>query len=90
MAEERLRVYTVPGCLDCAAVKALLRRAGVPFEEVDVSQLKHAREALALLSGRTSLPQVFLGGRFIGQVGEVRHLLASGELQKLVRGSGEA
>lgn len=77
----RVRVYTVPDCIDCAAVKNLLRAADVPFEEVDISDVPHAREALSTLSGLMSMPQVFLDNRFIGQVAEVRHLLLSGRFQ---------
>lgn len=78
MAE--VKVYTVPGCVDCAAVKYLLSEAGIEFEEVDVADTPHAREALELLSGRRSLPQVFVGNRFVGQVSEVRFLIAQGRL----------
>ena len=84
MTKARIRVYTVPGCLDCTAVKALLRQADVAFEEVDVSDIPNSREALALLSGLQSVPQVYLDGRFIGQVAEVRHLVMTGRLSRLL------
>ena len=84
MTKARIRVFTVPGCLDCAAVKALLRQADVAFEEVDVSDIPNSREALALLSGLQSVPQVYLDGRFIGQVAEVRHLVMTGRLSRLL------
>src|SRR5690606_14354860 len=77
-------VYTVPNCLDCAAVKNLLQQAGIPYREVDISQIPDSREALALLSGLRSMPQVFVGDRFIGQVYEVRHLIHTGRLQKMI------
>ena len=84
MTKARIRVYTVPGCLDCTAVKALLRQADVAFEEVHVSDIPNSREALALLSGLQSVPQVYLDGRFIGQVAEVRHLVMTGRLSRLL------
>ena len=76
----QVKVYTVPGCVDCAAAKYLLREAGIAFEEVDIGETPHAREALELLSGRRSVPQVFVGNRFIGQVAEVRYLIEKGRL----------
>ena len=79
-----LTVYTVPNCFDCAAVKYLLSEAGIPFREVDISQIPGSREALALLSGVRSAPQVFLGPRFLGQVAEVRYLVRSGKLAELL------
>lgn len=81
-----VKVYTVPNCLDCAAVKWLLIEAGVSFEEVDISSIAHGREALALLSGLKSVPQVFAGDRFIGQVGEIRRLAMTGKLQQIIDG----
>nr|MBO2477875.1 hypothetical protein [Bacillota bacterium] len=80
----QVTVYTVPNCLDCAAVKRLLEQAGIPYREVDISQIPGSREALALLSGVRSVPQVYVGDRFIGQVFEVRHLIHTGKLQEML------
>lgn len=79
-----LTVYTVPNCFDCAAVKHLLGEAGIPFREVDISEIPESREALAMLSGVQSVPQVFLGSRFLGQVAEVRYLVRTGKLAELL------
>ncbi len=84
-----LTVYTVPNCFDCAAVKNLLSEAGIPFREVDISRIPNSREALALLSGVRSAPQVFLGSRFLGQVAEVRYLVRSGKLAELLAEAGD-
>ena len=77
-------VYTVPNCFDCAAVKHLLTVAGIPFREIDISQIPRSREALEMLSGIQSVPQVFVGSRFVGQVSEVRYLIKSGKLAELI------
>lgn len=79
-------VYTVPGCLDCGAVKNLLNEAGIPFREVDISRIPGAREALAMLSGIQSVPQVFIGSKFIGQVAEIRYLVRTGKLADMLDG----
>lgn len=77
-------IYTVPRCLDCGALKNLLREAGIPYREVDISQVPRARDALELLSGVRSVPQVFVGDRFIGQLAQVRYLIQSGQLSRLL------
>lgn len=82
-------MYSVPNCLDCAAVKNLLQGAGIPYREVDISQVPGARRALALLSGLQSVPQVYIGSRFIGQVFEVRTLIQTGQLQRLLAEAGD-
>ena len=76
--EPAVTVYTVPNCLDCAAVKKLLTEAGIPFREVDISRVPAARDALEMLSGMRTVPQVYVGGRYVGQVGEVRYLIQTG------------
>lgn len=77
-------VYTVPNCFDCAAVKHLLSEAGIPFREIDISEIPRSREALEMLSGLQSVPQVFVGNRFIGQVSEIRYLVRTGKLAELL------
>lgn len=83
-----ITVYTVPHCVDCGAVKNLLTEAGIPFREVDISRIPGGRDALAMLSGVRSAPQVFLGSRFLGQVAEVRYLIRTGKLAELLEASG--
>jgi monothiol glutaredoxin len=46
------------------------------------------REAIKEYSGWPTLPQVFIGGQFVGGSDIVRDLAQSGELQKLVKGEG--
>lgn len=63
----------------------LLEQAKVPYEEIDIENVPGARQALELLSGRQSMPQVFVGDRFIGQVAEVRFLVESGRLHQTIK-----
>lgn len=62
----------------------LLEQANVPYEEIDIENVPGARQALSLLSGRQSMPQVFVGERFIGQVAEIRFLVESGRLHQTI------
>lgn len=78
-------VYTVPNCLDCGAVKNLLSDAGIPFNEIDISQVPRSREALELLAGVRSVPQVYIGSQFVGQVAEVRYLVQTGKFAELIK-----
>ncbi len=86
MGNERaeLTVYTVPNCLDCAAVKNLLTEAGISYREVDISHIPESRAALEMLSGLRTVPQVYIGSRYIGQVAEIRYLLRTGKLASLL------
>jgi GrxC family glutaredoxin len=80
----KVLVYSTNYCPYCAAAKALLRAKGVPFEEIDVSNDPARRAEMEQLSGRRTVPQIFINGRSIGGYDDVRQLDATGELDRLL------
>ena len=77
-------VYTGSFCGFCTQVKALLERRGILYTERSVEDEPGLREWLLARSGRRTLPQVFVGERYIGGAEELRALDASGELTQLM------
>ena len=78
-------VYTGSFCGSCMQVKALLERRRIPYTELSVEDEPGLREQLLARSGRRTLPQVFVGERFIGGADELRALDTSGELTQLMQ-----
>jgi glutaredoxin 3 len=78
-------VYTGSFCGYCLQVTSLLERRGIPYAEVNVEDEPGLREKLLARSGRRTLPQVFVGERYIGGADEIRALDASGELTQLMQ-----
>jgi glutaredoxin 3 len=78
-------VYTGSFCGYCLQVTSLLERRGIPYAEVNVEDEPGLREKLLARSGRRTLPQVFVGERYIGGADEIRALDASGELTPLMQ-----
>jgi glutaredoxin 3 len=78
-------VFTGSFCGYCMQVKALLERRGIAYRERSVEDEPGLREELLARSGRRTLPQVFVGERYIGGADELRALDASGELTRLVQ-----
>ena len=78
-------VYTGSFCGSCLQVTSLLTRRGIAYSEVSVEDDPGLREKLLERSGRRTLPQVFVGERYIGGADELRALDASGELAKLIQ-----
>jgi glutaredoxin 3 len=78
-------VYTGSFCGSCLQVTSLLTRRGIAYAEVSVEDHPGLREKLLERSGRRTLPQVFVGERFVGGADELRTLDASGELAKLIQ-----
>jgi glutaredoxin 3 len=80
-------IYTTPICPYCVRAKALLKKKGVPFEEIDVFMDPDARDAMEARSGgRRTVPQIFVGDRHVGGCDELHALEAAGRLDPLLAG----
>lgn len=77
-------VYSSPFCGYCVAAKRLLRSKGTDFLEIGVLANPKRRQQMVELSGETTVPQIFIGGRHIGGYTELRGLETSGELDALL------
>src|SRR5947199_3269675 len=69
----------VPMCGFSAATVQVLREVGVPFKAVDVLAEPEKREAIKRFSNWPTIPQVYVGGKFIGGCDIVREMHARGE-----------
>lgn len=65
MAQEPVSILTKPGCSFCAKAKALLQEKGFDYEEVVMGK-DATFVSLKAISGRETVPQVFIGGNHIG------------------------
>ena len=59
-------VYTTPGCAFCTRAKTFLNARDVAYEEYDVSVDRSKLEEMLSRAGRSTLPQIFVGGEHIG------------------------
>ena len=85
----RVEVYTSMLCGYCYRAKKLLESKGVTFEEIDVMMQPGRRAEMTTRSGgRTSVPQIFVDGRHIGDCDEIYALDAAGKLTPLLEGEG--
>ena len=79
-----VRIYTTDYCGYCHAALRLLRDKGVPFEQVDVQGDSEKRAWLREVTGRHTVPQVFINGRPYGGYTDIAALDARGELDTLL------
>jgi glutaredoxin 3 len=82
----RVVIYSTRVCPYCAAAKELLRRKGVAFEEVDLTDQPEERARLRERTGRTTVPQIFIGDKSVGGYDDLRALDRQGELDRLLAG----
>ncbi|MBE1275962.1 glutathione peroxidase [Enterovibrio baiacu] len=73
--QESITVFSKPGCPFCAKAKQLLIDNKLQFEEVILGQ-DATTVSLRAVTGRATVPQVFIGGKHIGGSEELEAYLA--------------
>ena len=64
-APQEVSLFTKPGCPFCTKAKTLLTEAGYEYEEISLGT-QASLASLKAVSGRDTVPQVFIGGKHIG------------------------
>ena len=60
-----VKVYSTPTCPYCVMAKDYLKKNGVAFEDIDVSQDAAATEYMIRKSGQTGVPVIEIDGEMI-------------------------
>ncbi len=79
-----IEIYTTPICPFCTRAKALLKKKGVAFAEVDVMRNPDKRTEMEHRSGGHTVPQIFIDGKAVGGCDELYELEFDGELNKML------
>ncbi len=86
MSTPPVLMYSKSWCPYCHQARALLASKGVTIDEVDIEQLPERREEMIRRSGRSTVPQIFIGERHVGGFDDIYELDAAGGLDPLLRG----
>ena len=85
-----VEIYTTRYCPYCVAAKALLKRKGVTYKEIDVGFASGRREEMIQrANGRMTVPQIFIGDRHVGGNDDLQALERAGKLDPLLAGEGK-
>ncbi|MDP2120814.1 MAG: glutaredoxin 3 [Hoeflea sp.] len=80
-------LYTRQFCGFCTAAKRLLDGKGVGYTEHDATFSPDLRqEMIAKANGRTTFPQIFIGGVHVGGCDELHALDRAGKLDPMLAG----
>jgi glutaredoxin 3 len=82
-------MYTTSWCPYCARARALFTAKGVAFTEIDIEAVDGARDVMRARSGRTSVPQIFVGDRHLGGFDDTSALDRRGELDPLLAAAAQ-
>jgi glutaredoxin 3 len=78
-------IYTRPFCGYCSRAVSLLNEKDVDFEEIEAGMNPKARQEMMEKSGRTTFPQIFIGGKHIGGCDEMMALERAGKLDAMLQ-----
>jgi glutaredoxin 3 len=80
-------MYTTAVCPFCQRAKMLLTNKGVShIQEVRVDLDPAAREKMMALTGRRTVPQIFIGETHVGGCDDLIALNSAGKLDVLLKG----
>ena len=80
-----VEIYTTRYCPYCVAAKALLKRKGVTYNEIDVGGGSERRaEMIQRAKGRMTVPQIFIGAVHVGGSDDLHALERAGKLDRLL------
>jgi glutaredoxin 3 len=84
MSQPPITIYTAAWCGYCRRAKALLTGKNLSFHEIDVEASAKVREEMIARSGRSSVPQIFIGDTHVGGCDDLVALDRDGGLDRLV------
>lgn len=80
-----VEVYTTKICPYCVRAKNLLKRKGVEYVEIDVSDDDQLRAKMTERSrGQRTVPQIFIDGVHVGGSDDLHALDAAGKLDPML------
>ena len=82
---QAVKIYTTGSCPYCSQAKALLKQRGVvELDEVRVDMLSGEREKMMQITGRRTVPQIFIGTTHVGGCDDLVALDGRGGLLPLL------
>mgnify|MGYP002629197010 CR=1 FL=1 len=83
-----IEIYTTRWCPYCHAAKALLKRKGADFTEINVSGPAEREAMVERANGGYTVPQIFIGAVHVGGSDDLHALERAGKLDALLAGEG--
>jgi glutaredoxin 3 len=84
--QKPIEIYVTDWCPYCVRAKALLKRKGWDFKEINVEGDEAKRAWLVETTGRRTVPQIFIDGQPIGGSDDLHALDRDGRLDPMVIG----
>ncbi|WP_024889830.1 glutaredoxin 3 [Luteimonas huabeiensis] len=86
MSVPQITLYTSAVCGYCVAAKNFLKSKGLEWTEIRIDLDPEARRRMVETTGRTSVPQIFIGDTHVGGYDDMMALQRAGGLEPLLAG----
>ena len=85
---QAVKMYTTAVCPYCVRAKQILKAKGVDhIEEIRIDTAPEQREHMMQITGRRTVPQIFIGETHVGGCDDLMALDARGGLVPLLQGA---
>ena len=85
---QHVKIYTTGTCPYCLRARQLLAARGVQeLEEIRVDDDPQQREEMMKITGRRTVPQIFIGGQHVGGCDDLHALDERGGLVPMLAGA---
>ena len=84
---QTVKIYTTGTCPYCIHAKQLLKARGAEFDEIRVDQIPGERQKMMEISGRRTVPQIFIGQTHVGGCDDLVALDGKGGLLPMLKAS---
>ncbi len=81
----KILIYSKDNCPYCVWAKQLLDTKQARYEEVRIDLIPGKREEMEQLSGRRTVPQIFINDQAIGGYDDLSALAKAGKLDELLK-----
>lgn len=82
-----IRIYATAVCPYCVRAEQLLRNRGVAdIDKIRIDLDPRRRDEMMQLTGRRTVPQIFIGDYHVGGCDDLHALERAGRLEPLLRG----
>jgi len=81
----KVKIYMTRTCGYCRMALNLLEKRGAEAEKIFVDMQPDLRKKMVQISGRTSVPQIFIGDQHVGGYDDLVDLDMDGDLEKMLK-----
>ncbi|MEH6589237.1 MAG: glutaredoxin 3 [Halioglobus sp.] len=79
-----VKMYSTRFCPYCMRARSLLDSKGVAYEDIGIDANPQMRQQMMKLSGRHTVPQIWIGSQHIGGFDDIYLLERQGDLDELL------